>query len=191
MFDVFSGKMGKNINCIVGLSVGFIRSGNSFAFVVDPFTAEDMKIIFIDIERDFDVLQESLGNNELILSIIFVLNSFNCISGAINSEFYVSSEYYVPERTQQKIDTATRSMMESGLYAFYNSLTQFRLEMNRQVHSKRGDDEDNDDIKALTIEQLMRPMMIIFCLWGASVALFIVEHFVFRWNQWRNRSRGN
>lgn len=74
-------------------------------------------------------------------------------------------------------------MMESGLYQFYTTLAAFKLKlMERSFWS--DDDDDDDDMQALTVQQLKRPMILLFCLWAVAKAIFIAEMIVSKFNKW-------
>lgn len=102
--------------------------------------------------------------------------------GSINSQFFLESDHYVPERVFKKIDQATSLMMESGLYQFYTSLAAFKQKFVEQTYSNQDDDDDN--LQALTMQQLKRPMFLLFSLWAVAKAIFIAEMLVAKFNDW-------
>lgn len=53
-------------------------------------------------------------------------------------------------------------MIESGLAHFYSSLAKFQISLDYHMS------QEDDDIQALSIQQLKKPMILIFCLWAAS-----------------------
>lgn len=63
---------------------------------------------------------------------------------------------------------------------FYRSLAKFQISLDYHMS------QEDDDIQALSIQQLKKPMILIFCLWGAASTLLIAESVVFKWNQWYN-----
>lgn len=73
-------------------------------------------------------------------------------------------------------------MIESGLGQFYASFGAFGQKLVDRHDVIQRDDED--DVRALTVEQLQRPMILIFCLCGVAISLLIFEIIVFKWNQW-------
>lgn len=75
-------------------------------------------------------------------------------------------------------------MIESGLYAFYMSLNSFKQQYMERIYLSETDDE----FRALTVEQLKRPMLLVFALWTVAVIVLIVEHIISKWNNWRNRN---
>lgn len=83
-----------------------------------------------------------------------------------------------------KIEKATSSMMESGLYAFYMSLNSFKQQCMERIHL----DETNDEFRALTAEQLKRPLLLVFALWTFALIIFISEHIILKWYNWRDRN---
>lgn len=106
-------------------------------------------------------------------------NSFvENISGAINTRFYLQSDHFVPNRTFQIIDQSTSSIMENGLYRFYASLNAFRRKL---IYRNSTPIEDDFSDRALAMEQLIRPMMFVFYLWGLSVIAFVAELIVSKW----------
>lgn len=89
---------------------------------------------------------------------------------------------YASERTLKKIDKVTSSMMSSGLYQFYISFAEYKQKLAERV--KSAQDED-DNFRALTMDQLKRPMLFIFGLWSLAVVIFIMEHIISKWKHWR------
>lgn len=104
--------------------------------------------------------------------------------GTLSSQYYLASDQYVPERMLRKVDKVTSSMMESGLHHFYRTFAEFRSKFSQRPNEH----QDTDDILVLEIDQMIRPMKIIFCLWGLATVLFITEVIVHKWNKWRNPS---
>lgn len=102
------------------------------------------------------------------------------ILGTVRSQFYLSSDHYVPERFIQKIDTMTNTIMENGLHQFFMSFCEF----SRKVILSSYLDEADEEEQALTFEQLRRPMILVFSLWGIAATIFIAENMIFRWNHW-------
>lgn len=103
---------------------------------------------------------------------------------------YLQSEYYVPERILEEINEATSSMMASGLHQFYTSLATFKNNLVERAYSI----VDDDCTEALTMEQLKRPLILLFCLWGVALIVFIGESIVSKWklrNQKPIRTRRN
>lgn len=104
------------------------------------------------------------------------------ISGAVGSRFYLVSDHYVSDLMLEKIDQTTSSMMESGLHAFYLSLTAFKQKCIEHLYLSQTD----DDFRALTSGQLRRPMIFIFGLWSIAIIFFIAEIIILKW---KNRGR--
>lgn len=104
----------------------------------------------------------------------------------MSSSYYLGSDHYVPERIASKIDSATSSFIENGLYKFYKSLDKFTQKLSKRMESSQTDD---DDIQALSMEQLKRPMIFISCLWGLAMVLFIGEFIIFKLRQWQENRR--
>lgn len=46
-----------------------------------------------------------------------------------------------------------------------------------------------EDDQALTMEQLKRPMILIVCLWGMSIMIWIAEIIIYRWKNRRNHEQ--
>lgn len=115
--------------------------------------------------------------------MIFISSYYH--PGAVGSPFYLESDHYVSNRLLDRIDKMTSSMMESGLHAFYMSLNSFKQQFFERAYFSQTDDE----FRALTTQQLKRPMILIFGLWVLAVVVFMGEVCVIRWNQWRGRNR--
>lgn len=78
--------------------------------------------------------------------------------------------------------------MANGLHKFYTSLADFNQKLIGRVYSNG----DEDELKALTMEQLRKPMILIICLWGVATTIFLIEMILFKWNNFkrkRNRNR--
>lgn len=73
-------------------------------------------------------------------------------------------------------------MVENGLHEFYLSLAIFKQKLIDRAYSEQVD----DDFKALTVEQLRRPMKHLFYLWGMVMIVFITEYIISKWKH-RNR----
>lgn len=83
----------------------------------------------------------------------------------------------------ENIDEATNLMIESGLHQFYTSFTDFKRKLTER-HDVIKPDEDGDDVQAMTLEQLRRPMILTLCLCGVAAVILIVEILVVKWIQW-------
>lgn len=156
------------------------------AFAVDASNIGLLKQHFSEQKYDYDLLKESLVKTLKNLIMNIQLTHLTRIEGTINTQYYLESENYVPERLSKRIDEATSSLMESGLHQFFTSYAHFRDDLHlREFNGQQDDDDDYE--QALTIEQLIRPMKLIFCLWGVALTIFTVEIVVFKWNQLRRR----
>lgn len=155
------------------------------AVAVDASNVGLLKQYFSEQKWDYDLLKESLGKTLKHLIMNIQLTHLTRIVGTISTQYYLESENYVPERLSKRIDEATSSMMESGLHQFFTSYAHFRDGLHLRAFNGQQDDDDHE--QALTIEQLIRPMKLIFCLWGVALTIFTVEIVVFKWNQLRRR----
>ena len=107
-------------------------------------------------------------------------------SGTISVGYMLNSKNFIDDRTIQKVNRITRSMMENGMYEFYNSYTHFQSKLHG--HSKFIPEADDDDITPLTFQQMRRFMVFTLSLYGIAVLLFVcAEFFVFKWKNWRDR----
>lgn len=100
----------------------------------------------------------------------------------MNTRMHLETHGYASERTLEKIDKVTNAMMSSGLHQFYISFAEYKQKLTERV--KSAQDED-DDFRALTMDQFRRPMLFIFGLWSVAVAIFIMEHIISKWKHWR------
>lgn len=107
-------------------------------------------------------------------------------SGEVKFRFYMKSEYYVPERFIEKVDGMTSSLAESGLYTFFVSFSEFSRKFVERPYLNRDVGEE-DDVQVLTVEQLQRPMILIFFLWALAVIIFIAEVIWIKLKNWFNR----
>lgn len=95
----------------------------------------------------------------------------------------MKSDHYVSKRTLAKVDKVTSSMMENGLHKFYTSFTAFKRQLFEWSKFSTEDDLEH----ALTMEQLWRPMILIFWLWGMALVAWIAEILIRRWKNWWDR----
>lgn len=95
----------------------------------------------------------------------------------MGNRFHLESSHYVPERVLRKIDETTYSMMEHGFYQFYLSLAEFKEKFVQRVEQMHLD----DDFSALSMDQLQRPLKILFCLWGLAAVILVLEIIVSKW----------
>lgn len=86
----------------------------------------------------------------------------------------------------KKINKATSSIAENGLHQFYDSFIAFQRNFIERDHLKQQD----EDIQALTVEQLRRPMILVFFLWGVAIVIRIAEIIAIKWRHWRNHQIG-
>lgn len=108
----------------------------------------------------------------------------------MNAPFYLGSDHHVTEQQLRKIDRATSSMMSSGLYEFYTSYAEFKRRIMKPwcvgPCPRHTHDSDDDDLQVLTMEQLRRPMMLIFGLWALAAVIFVIEYIISKVNNWRS-----
>lgn len=192
----FRQKIGPNINYAgVGDKHKLIaHHEDSFIYVIETVFIENMKDILTKAGRDFDVLEESLGKSQFeILEKLWLKHNstfnlyipkFRHISGALNAQFYLESHHLVSDRTVKKINKATNSMMESGFFKFYMSMTSFTQKLIERAYLDRNDDE----FRALEFNQLRRPLILLIGLWGFTTIILMVEIIVFKWNNRRRRA---
>lgn len=109
------------------------------------------------------------------------------ILGSTHAQFFLESDHHVPERIIKRLDHATSSMVENGLHKFYLSLAIFKQKLIDRAYLEQID----DDSQALTIEQLKRPMIVLFYLWGTATIIFICEMTIFKWILCNRRLRSN
>lgn len=96
----------------------------------------------------------------------------------ISSSFYLKSSHYVPVRLRDEIDEKTIWLMENGLYHFFNTFTEFLMNMRSQKvlqHDEDILDIDDGDIPAITFQQLKRPFLLFFSCLGVALIVFIIE----------------
>lgn len=104
------------------------------------------------------------------------------VPGTVFARPFLESQDLIPSRYRKKFNKVTSSMIESGLYRFYTSFADYKFKLRRRIHSS----EDDENFQALTIQQLRRPMVLIFGLWTLSIVVFIAEHIFHKWQNWRS-----
>lgn len=127
----------------------------SFAFVVSEYLREHVNFYAKNL-RDLDLIPESLG--------------------PLQWSFYLTSNHAVPERMKNRIDQKTSSIMENGLYKFYENLDVFLVKMRASQLAQPEEDQE----RAIKIGDLRSPLIFcIICLGFASV-IFVLELFMHR-----------
>lgn len=98
------------------------------------------------------------------------------ILGSLPYGYYLESNKYVPERMLNSIDKKSSAMMASGLHQLYIKYSEFVFEMHSKIEHR---EDENDDEQALTMDQLKRPLILVFYLWGITLVVFIIENSVY------------
>lgn len=121
------------------------------------------------------------------------ISFYSHFEGEIPIKHSVIGKYYPTNRLRERIGNVSNSLMENGLYQFYLELykqlnnMKIGFKLSRQQNSEDVDDDDN--LRALTMKQLIRPFYLAFGLLAASVLVFIGEIFHFKWMTRRDRSK--
>lgn len=85
-------------------------------------------------------------------------------------------------------------MMENGLSEFYKSQYSFckEVDLNYPSGPEYGKynhrDDDDDDLHALTMDQMIRPLYIVIGLLITSILVFFSEIIFFKWETRRHRN---
>lgn len=144
---------------------------------------------------DFDVLHENLGTYLFTKSSSvqkrkqFEINA-NCMChkfpGSVPNSNYLESDQYIPQRIKDKFNKKTSFIMENGLEEFFSSFSAFseNLQNNISPLDEDGDrdyndDDDADEIQALTVDNLRGPVILVLCLSAFSCFIFLIEILVF------------
>lgn len=91
--------------------------------------------------------------------------------GSFSSNFFLKSSDYVPERLKAAINQATSSMMENGLYRFYQSFAGFLVES--QIYGLIG--KANDNSHTLSMGQFKAPLIMLFTFCAFAAIVFALE----------------
>lgn len=103
--------------------------------------------------------------------------------------FYMAGSRDVPDHMRRKIDNATRSMIEHGLYQFYEG---FSVLIMKLVAQKMESTElDNDEWRALTVDNLKAPL--IFCTYIICFAwlVFVFEIIIYKIRKMKTQATTN
>lgn len=73
--------------------------------------------------------------------------------------------------------------MENGLFQFYTSLASFKQKFIERTY------QDENDVQALSMNELKRPMKLFLGLCAFSTFIFLFELTISNWNNWRNQHR--
>lgn len=98
------------------------------------------------------------------------------VSGAVDLQFYLKSEQYVPERMLNKINKATSLITENGLSQFYLSTGVFK----EKLAVRNIQNGERAAFQALKLEQLKLPLILISCLLGVALGLLFVEIIIYK-----------
>lgn len=128
-----------------------MRQANTFMFVDEKSFAFLFKRYFGHL-RDFDMISETLG--------------------ALPTQYHLESNNYVSERVQKRMDISTSWMIESGIRSFYVSFSEYLMEIIARMQNIQ---QINEVDAVLTMEQLWRPLKLVFYLLGLAFIVFIVE----------------
>lgn len=77
--------------------------------------------------------------------------------------------------------------MENGLVQFFFAYYTYYVVLNARSELQRLHKSDDDDLHALTMNQMMRPFYFVVSLWIASIVGFVAEIVVFKWNARRQK----
>lgn len=82
-------------------------------------------------------------------------------------------------------------MMENGLYQFNLEHYKYTYNMKNgfKLSRERSNEDDDDELRALTMEQMIRPFYLTFGLLAISVLVFVGEIIYFKWMALRDRSK--
>lgn len=89
----------------------------------------------------------------------------------------MESDHLVSQKVIQKIDKATCLMMENGFYHFYMSMASFTQKLIERAYLV----QEENEFYPLAINQMRRPMLLLFSLWSFTTIIFCVEIIVFKW----------
>lgn len=101
----------------------------------------------------------------------------------MNYPYHLTSNQYIPKRMVDKIDEATSSMMENGIYGFYKSIGTFLEEL-------RGYNEFDEEItkfKPFTLQQSMGLIVLFAVMFVLTFIIFIVEIIVHKFQKWQHQ----
>lgn len=93
--------------------------------------------------------------------------------GSVQMPYYMAGSQDVPEHIKMKVEKATSSMIESGFYQFYEGFAMFITKLlAKNLPSIEADD---DEWRALTVDNLKAPLIFCLCLMGFAWFVFILE----------------
>lgn len=187
----FRRNIGQNITHKEVRLTGYVAANQKdcFIYIGEASRIESLQSVFMNFERDFDVLEESLGlfQHTFKRQVTNQSNVRCCFcSGAVSSPYYLVSDHYIPDRMLKKIDRTTSAMMENGLNQFFSAFTEFKRKLVARANLNIADE---DDFQALSIDQLKKPVILMVGFCGIAVIIFIVEVIIFKVKQRNRRSR--
>lgn len=115
---------------------------------------------------------------------------FSNAVGEVRQPFYLATDSYVPDRLTNKINRITSSIMENGLYHYYEKKQKdlvTKWSYTLKVLTGNNEDEDYDKLVPMSLEQMKRVMLFILCTYGFATIIFFAEIFIFWWNKRLNR----
>lgn len=109
----------------------------------------------------------------------------NKLAGAVKTEYYIQSDRPVAVRFLEHVNKVTDLMTESGLHEFYKSYAFLKEKYMQRAFMNQTED---DDMQALTVEQIKRPLFLVFCLFGIATTVFIAELVIVKWKNRQHAS---
>lgn len=87
------------------------------------------------------------------------------------------------------IDEQTSGLMKYGLNWFYKFLTNFFMKMHAEkilFHDEHVFDIDDEDIQALSFEQIKKPFVLFLCCSILTLIAFIIEIIIYEFKKRRH-----
>lgn len=145
----------------------------SFTFINEQSLVNKVTTSVVGL-RDIHVLEENLGNalNENVMifygcdRIFSKMVFLHLIAGSFQSSYYLSANTYISERMMGRIDKVAGSMMENGLYRFYNHFAGFTGKLQARKFSRNNETQ----LDALKFSDLQSSF--IFCTYIVILAAF-------------------
>lgn len=122
--------------------------------------------------------------NLMFWMIVWVRCKFKLIRS--HTKFWVSNHYFRCNKLAILLKKRSFCPGTGGLLKFYTSFTLFKRQFIDRAYVVFNSEEDD---QALTMEQLKRPMILIVCLWGMSIMIWIAEIIIYRWKNRRNHEQ--
>lgn len=97
------------------------------------------------------------------------------ILGMVSGYFYLASDFYIPKRTMQKFDDLTTSLVENGIFQFFDSLKLFWIQTWGRSDTRIDRYKDQFEYADISLKEFRIISITYVCLLVGIIIIFIIE----------------